>query len=84
MRGCIRVSFSWVELLVVLAILAVLMSIAVPTLTAVRAAGQRTSCQEQLRQLAHALPMMDFIVLRMMSGRLPRSRIHSATWPIAI
>lgn len=50
----LRAAFTMVELLVIIAIITVLVGLLAPGLAAVRAAGQSTVCQTNLRQMAMA------------------------------
>jgi prepilin-type N-terminal cleavage/methylation domain-containing protein len=52
-----RSAFTLVELLVVIGIIAVLISILLPTLSRVRESGQRTACLSNMRELSNMLKM---------------------------
>lgn len=53
-RRQLRTGFTFIELLAVVGIVAVLLSVALPAVQTARQAARRTSCQNNLRQLALA------------------------------
>lgn len=54
-RGAVRAGFTLVELLVVISIIALLLTILMPTFKSVRAQAKRTVCGTHLRQIGVAL-----------------------------
>ncbi|MFV0445758.1 MAG: DUF1559 domain-containing protein [Planctomycetaceae bacterium] len=63
-----RKAFTIVELLVVMVVLATLLALALPAVTKVRATSRKTSCLNNVRNIAVALPMFD-----QTNNRLPPS-----------
>lgn len=57
LRRRTRAGFTIIELLVVMAIIAILMAIAFPVIISVREGGNRTGCMENMRQIVQALKM---------------------------
>lgn len=65
-----RAAFSLVELLVVIAIVGVLVALLLPAVQSVREAARRTTCSNNIRQLAVGL-----LVYESLQGRLPAATL---------
>lgn len=68
-------AFSLVELLLVMAVIAILASLLLPTIGMVRDSAQRVSCAARLRGLAEAT----LAYARDFNGRLPRNGVRAET-----
>jgi prepilin-type N-terminal cleavage/methylation domain-containing protein/prepilin-type processing-associated H-X9-DG protein len=77
-------AFTLVELLVVIAVIAILASLLLPTLTASKAAARRAQCVDNLRQLGLAARMYwddnDDLTFRYLNGATNGGRLYWFGW----
>lgn len=79
-----RRAFNLVELLVSIAIIGILMAITLPAVNAVRASAQRTSCGNNVRQIALAALNYESNLLSLPIGCRGPGDFEYATWLVAL